>query len=505
MRGAYFYGFVGAFAIGTAFALLGHLDIGESVLVLMIAVGAALLCLVRRQERVPQAICVIIVLLSGFGCGALRTSFAMYENGQNSLDAHVGEQVLLRAVVAEDPVVTSTNQKIVLKTEEEGRTIITFASVYPAFAYGDVLEARGILKQPERFVIEGSGRTFNYPAYLAKDGIQYVLDKPKLTTREEWQGSRIKQGFIYLRRTFVASIERVVPEPYAGLAAGVVLGVDGALSKDDEEVFRNAGLIHVVVVSGYNITLVGDMVARALASLPVFISSAGSLVGILAFILLTGASATAVRAGIMASLILLARLTKRHYNMQRALFFAGFIMVLHTPLILLYDPSFQLSFLATWGLGSLTPFTERLFAWMPAFLRTIAATTLATQTAVTPLLIYMSGNVSILSLPANILVLPFVPVIMIGTLLIGILGFLPAIVLLPFSIVTHGVSAYVFGIAHLIDSIPMSVMSIPAVSLWMLVTIYGILVGIVEIGKQNATPPEGGVAFGGISKLKASS
>jgi competence protein ComEC len=491
MRGGYFYGFVGAFAAGTAYALLGRVTLAGAALVLIVAVAASALCLARfRTGRFSYASCVIIIILSAFGCGALRASFSLHQGEHDALSAHIGEHVELQAVVAEDPVVTSTKQKVVLKvegvsdeagaqTEDEGK-IIAFAPLYPAFAYGDVVSARGILKKPETFVIEDSGRTFNYPAYLAKDGIHYVLDKPKLAHSKEWRGSAVKRWFISVRHAFTGAVTRTVPEPYAGLASGVVLGVDGALSKSDEELFRDAGLIHVVVVSGYNITLVGDMAARLLASTPILVASAGSLLCIIAFIMTTGASATAVRAGIMATLVLVSRITHRHYDMQRALFLAGFVMVFHTPMILLHDPSFQLSFLATWGLGALTPLTHRLFGWITSWggLRGIAATTLATQTAVTPLLLHMSGALSVLSLPANMLVLPFIPLIMMGTLAIGVLGFLPTLVLIPLSIGVHGVSAYVFGVARVIKGIPMSVAHVPSVSLWVLAGIYAVLLVI---------------------------
>ncbi|HXK39269.1 MAG TPA: ComEC/Rec2 family competence protein [Candidatus Paceibacterota bacterium] len=482
MRGGYFYGSVGAFAAGTAYALLGGVTLAGATLVLIVAVAAGALCLVHfRTGRFSHASCVIIIVLSAFGCGALRASFSLHQGEHDALSAHAGEHVELQAVVAEDPIVTSTNQKVVLKIEGDAGKAIAFAPLYPRFAYGDVVSARGILKKPEAFVIETSGRTFNYPAYLAKDGIRHILDKPKLMRSDGWRGSSVKRWFIGVRHAFTSAVEHTVPEPYAGLASGVVLGVDGALSKADEELFRDAGLIHVVVVSGYNITLVGDMAARLLARAPIFVASAGSLLCIVAFIMTTGASATAIRAGIMATLVLISRLTKRHYDMQRALFLAGFVMIIHTPMILLHDPSFQLSFLATWGLGALTPLTHRLFGWVTSWggLRGIAATTLATQTAVTPLLLHMSGALSVLSLPANILVLPFIPLIMMGTLAIGILGFLPALVLTPLSIGVHGVSAYVFGVARVIDRIPMSVAHVPSVSLWVLAGIYSALLVIV--------------------------
>lgn len=498
MQGAYFFGAIGAFAVGTTAALLGYITISGSALVLIIVVAVTgLLHGTQRSDRLQTVgpLLLGIVLFVGFGVGALRASYDVYQKEAllrtGTLAQSVDKHVTLSGAIADDPVVTEKHQKLVVEVEGERGKVIAFAPLYPALAYGDVVEARGVLKRPEAFVTE-SGRTFDYPAYLAKDNIFYVLDRPHIVTKEGWRGSVVRRAFIRIKRSFVTAIEKAVSEPYAGFATGVVLGVDGALSDAHEEAFRRAGLIHVVVVSGYNITLAGDMTARALARFPAAIASFGSFLGIVAFIMLTGASATAIRAGIMGSLVLMARLTKRRYDINRALFFAGGLMIAHTPAILLHDPSFQLSFLATWGLGNLTPFATRFFAWLPKVggFRDIAATTLATQAAVTPLLIYMSGSVSALSLPANIAVLPMIPFLMFAALAVGIFGLLPSLALVPLAGIVQGIGAYAFGIVEVIDRIPFASVRLPLPPVWLLGCIYFAMVLLVvwtqDTRKQGA-------------------
>jgi len=80
---------------------------------------------------------------------------------------------------------------------------------------------------------------------------------------------------------------------------------------------------------------------------------------------MTGASATVVRAALMAFLVLIARATGYHSEITRALFVAALLMIFHNPMILLYDPSFQLSFLATLGLIMLVPWIETKLSWIP--------------------------------------------------------------------------------------------------------------------------------------------
>ncbi|MBP9771881.1 MAG: ComEC/Rec2 family competence protein [Candidatus Pacebacteria bacterium] len=452
MRGVYFYGFAVALAAGVAVALLERVTLAHSAFLLIICVALGAWVGFKNSFReCGGVLCGLIVIFAGFGIGALRGAHAVQVI--SFVDERNGENVTIEGVIVDEPIVTEKNQKIVIAQTGNENRMIMFAPVHPEFAYGDVIRASGTVKKPESFAIEGTDRTFNYPRYLAKQRVSAIIDKPNIELVSKGSGNLVMEWFITLRRTFVRGLEASVGEPYAGFASGVVLGVDGALSKHDEELFRNAGLIHVVVVSGYNITLVGDIIGRALSMFAPLIASAGSLIGICAFILLTGASQTAIRAGIMASLVVAARLTKRHYDMNRALTFAACLMILHQPLILLYDPSFQLSFLATWGLCNVTPITTHMLRWMPERfgLREIAATTLATQVAVTPLLLFMSGTVSIFSLPANIIVLPTMPLLMFASLTIGMLGLLPTLLLTPLSFIVEAVSAYVFFIVNLID------------------------------------------------------
>jgi len=147
------------------------------------------------------------------------------------------------------------------------------------------------------------------------------------------------------------SIEAVIPEPQVGLAEGLLLGVKQALGDELEVVFRKTGIIHIVVLSGYNVMLVVIFITYVLSYvLPYRARVPFGILAIVCFAVLVGLSATVVRASIMASLILFARATGRTYAVMRALCFAGVIMVLINPYLLVYDVGFQLSFLATLGL-----------------------------------------------------------------------------------------------------------------------------------------------------------
>ncbi|MCB9810775.1 ComEC/Rec2 family competence protein, partial [Candidatus Nomurabacteria bacterium] len=240
------------------------------------------------------------------------------------------------------------------------------------------------------------------------------------------KGNLVISKLLNFKSAFMDNLEKVIAEPAVGLGEGLLLGVKQALGDELEEAFRKTGIIHIVVLSGYNIMLV---VAFVMLVLGYFLSrrwrTVFGILAIISFALLVGLSATVVRASIMASLLLIAQATGRIYLVLRALLVAGFIMLLFNPLLLVYDVGFQLSFMATLGLILLTPQLERLFTKIPnlAGARMFLTATIATQIAVLPLLLYQIGQFSVVSVLVNLLVLPMVPVAMLLTFITGMLGF----------------------------------------------------------------------------------
>jgi competence protein ComEC len=151
-----------------------------------------------------------------------------------------------------------------------------------------------------------------------------------------------------------------------------------------------------------------------------------AVAAILFFTILTGGSASVVRAAIMGILVLLARHEGRMYNVRNALVFAGAVMIFINPKILRFDIGFQLSFLATAGLVWLAPVFEKALKNLPKIfgLREILTATLSAQLAVLPLLVVYFGQLSIISPLANLVILLFIPITMLVGFLAGGVGIL---------------------------------------------------------------------------------
>jgi len=348
--------------------------------------------------------------------------------------------------------------------------------LHPRFVYGDHVMFTGTISQPFDFQSD-TGRVFDYSGYLAKDDIFYEIKSAHVyqDTNEETRGGRtVSRVLFYIKRKFVSNLEYVLGEPHAALAAGLVVGEKSALGADLLENFRIVGLIHIVVLSGFNITIVGDALRRALSFLPRVWGICIGGTGIILFGIMVGGGATVVRSCFMASVALNADLMRRDYQVIRALMFAGLIMIILDPVILFNDPSFQLSFLATLGLILLASPLEKKLSIIPERfgMRGIVASTFATQLFVSPYILYMMGTMSLIGVIVNILVLPIIPVTMLVVFIAGVIGFVSTPLAHICGWVAHFLLSYELATVDFFARIPYASIEVPLFSYWWVVCFY---------------------------------
>lgn len=370
------------------------------------------------------------IFFIAFGAGIFWYGFTDNQSVADSLEKQVGLKTVFTGIVVDEPDERENYTRLVVFDEVSKNKILIYTWRYPSFRYGDEVEISGALKKPENFnsVVGGiipSSSGINWSAYLAKDDIYFEMFYPEIKLLSSGKGSKIKQNLFALKDGLVNSASKIIPEPHSALLSGIVLGAKRSMPAELLEDFRKTGIIHVVVLSGYNVTIVADAIMRVLKFLPQSLGIGFGVLGITLFALMTGASATVVRAAIMAVLVLLARATGRIYQITIALFAAGFLMVFQNPKILRFDVSFQLSFLATLALIYLAPIIEPKLKVFPKKwkIREFAGATISTQIFVLPLLLYNTGIFSLVGLPVNILILPFIPATMFFGFMAAGLGF----------------------------------------------------------------------------------
>lgn len=401
-----------------------------------------------------------------FAFGLARAEWSRV-NEDHGLDVSLNQKVALTGVISDEPDEREQKTRLTFSPDNSDAKIILITGKYPEHRYGERLEITGKLEAPENFETE-AGRTFDYQNYLAKDEIYYLISQPKIKSLGPDDSFLVtaRSKLFSFKNFFLSRLGASLPEPHASLLGGIVIGAKRGLPAEWQERFRTVGLSHIIVLSGYNITIVAEAVAKALSFLPMLAGVWSGAVAILLFTLATGASSTAIRATIMALVALLARASGRVYQSLDALFLAAFFMILFKPKILLFDLSFQLSFLATLGVIIGPPLLKKYFQKVPEKFgfREMLATTLSAQLIVLPWILYKMGNLSLVALPINLLVLGFMPV----TMLLGLLTFIFS----PFSYLVYLFLNYYLWLTKLFANLPFASVNISYFPLWLTGLVY---------------------------------
>jgi competence protein ComEC len=413
------------------------------------------------------------------------------------LDRMVGEEVVIEGRVTDEPDVRENNVRIPVRVSAVGgsaiaseTSVLVIAPLHTEAAYGDTVRAEGEVRLPESFDA-GAGREFNYPAYLAKDGIGYELSFATVERVGESWRNPLKVVAIWIKETYLDGLALALPEPQAGLAGGITAGDKRGLGSELSDTFRTVGLIHIVVLSGYNIMVVISFIERVFGWTGIWTRSMMSVAAAVFFALITGLAPSSVRAASMAVIATVGKATGRTYLAARALALVALGMLLWNPFLLSFDPGFQLSIIATAGLIYISPlFEARLMFVTERFqLREIAGATLGTQVAVLPLILYQSGSLSVFSLPANLLALVVVPYAMLLSFVAGVLGLVTGPIAPLVGFPAYVLLWYITSVARLFEWLPFSALTVPAFSVLWLFALYALVIAFVAHLHKRAAKP----------------
>jgi competence protein ComEC len=424
--------------------------------------------------------------------GVVRTEVMLAHYAAGQVCAAGAVLAAVPATVVREPDVRDEKQVVVLGFSSEAvhgnsacvasdaRTIRVRASLprHTPLAYGDVVEVSGTLAYAEPFMGD-DGRVFRYDEFVRKERVHYVLDTPSIEMQAgERGGNPVATALFSLKRWWLSGVAQVLPEPYAALAGGVVVGAQQSLGEELLLMFRDVGLIHIVVLSGYNLTIVAVFIRTMLFWCSRRVSLVASIAAIVAFAVMVGLGPSVVRASIMAIIGILALYGGRQKEVVRALGVAVLVMVLWNPLLLVFDVGFQLSVIATLGLIYGSPVVSRWFVWVPERfeLRTLLSATIATQIAVVPLLAYHVGSVSLIAPLANVLVLPVVPLAMLGGFVGGIVGAIVPSMGMVVAYPAYLFFYYIVAVAQWLSHVPHAALAVPPVGVGVTLGMYAVLI-----------------------------
>ena len=454
----FYLNFVFCSSILGGFVLSGLLEISNfaqnSWLILSLALVIFSFVIARKYT-------LILVILAGILLSFWR--FSIFKNEQLKVEKFVGSEILLTGKIVEDPDLNREKGEISLKIdilEISGRKMNgrVFAKI----------KTSKTVRRSDEITLRGKMSA----GFGGFSGTLFRANVVKITPKSD-----LVRDF---RDFFAEKVRKIIPSPEVDLGLGYLLGQKNSLPADLENALKITALTHIVVASGYNLTVLVNFARKFFGKFSKKLAALAMFVLIFGFVLVVGFSPSMTRAGIVAALSVIFWYFGRKVNPYFLLIFVAILTLLISPTNL-FDLGWQLSFGSFFGVMILAPLLKKFLFERPEKLGSfinIFFETLSAQIATLPLLIYTFGAFSLVSLAANMLVLPFVPIAMLLTFLTGIFAWIFAPIAYIFGFFAEMILKFSIFVAKFFAANPNAQMEL-TLGLSEILIIYGALILVV--------------------------
>lgn len=448
------------------------------------------------------------LLLAALAFGGWRFQAAIPDFEPGSLAYYQpADNVIIKAIIISYPENSASATTAILQANEilvnnepgtvNGKLELRLPAGFH-LSYGDQLRLTGKLGS----AIPKSGKI--HDSYLGRRGVYSRMAYPQIETFAQGNGSAIMRRIYQIRAQAYHFLRENLPYQEAALLSGILLGIDWTMPRFLEDAYRATGTVHIIAISGFNITLIAwqiiHLFRRFLRPTPAALLA---IAAITAYTVLVGAEPAVLRAAVMGSLAIPAYFLGRRVIGIHSLVLAATVMLLFNP-FLLWDIGFQLSFLATTGLMVMADplinlaadLVRRKFGEEKANrlqpLMLILIPTLAAQFAVSPVLFRLDAAIHPYALPANLLILPLQPLLMITSGLSVLAGLIFPALGAALIKLAWPMASFCNQMAIRIGLLPASVLPAPPSSQWVALTAVGIVLtaaSVLQI-RQISRPPD---------------
>lgn len=435
-----------------------------------------LACFLVFLNRNNKAVFIIPILIIALIFGA----FIYYQAAakQSSLIQFTGKTIILQAVAAEDPIPTSTGNKLLLKNVyyvqnnkmyKCAEKVQLYIGKEDKLQFGDQLKITVGIEPIANLRNFGD---FDFLKYYKSKGIYVKAYSVGITQMASDKGGLFATLMHDSNVKIKSTIFSALPQTEAALLYGILTGSKSEIDQDVMQVFSQTGLAHILSVSGLHIGFLVLLLTYLLKPLKLNKQLHGMVVFVMVlfYILLIGAPVPAVRALLMLAVMLVGTALGKKYDLNASASFATILLLVYNPL-LIHDPSFIISFACIYAISFFHQPINNAIRFMPTLIRSSLALSIAVWIGIIPILIYYFNYISVINIFLNVLAVPI-------AFLITLAGFVAVtigIIFQPLSIFIFAASYYLIKILYFISEksllLPFAGFHIPSIG-WYVNLIY---------------------------------
>lgn len=403
-----------------------------SVWGIIAVIPAVILCVSNRLYAITLLFLTMIFIGLGYGS-------AVFAESRSAYDFLVGSEVSLSGRIKEDPAADSSGfyslqlDSIKIDGTSYGGTVFTRVRTKIPILRSDVVTVKGLVEP-------GFG---SFAVNLKKSSVLAA-------NRDEFGDI----GRVF-RDWFAGNVRDLIGEPQASLGIGYLTGQKSALPEDLSDALKVAGLTHIVVASGYNLTVLVRLARRLLLRVSKFSAAMSALGMVIMFMSVTGLSPSMTRAGIVSGLSILFWYYGRKVHPIILLVFVAALTVAYQPSYVWGDLGWQLSFAAFFGVMVVGPLLQQYFFGRdpPGLVWQTLIETISAHVATLPVIALQFGVISNVAVVANLLVVPLVPLAMLLTFISGLWSIFGIGLTFIISVPTEFLLKYMVGVAMYVSEI----------------------------------------------------
>ena len=481
-----------------------------------VIIAAASLCtllyafLLLNKKPIPAASVVGFVAILLFGIAKITLDARVFSDNSISRFATAEKHVHIYGRIADLPRETERSVRFVVEADSISINGNTYSAVdgvlvsirrdnaSPALSrsllYGRQVSLKGDLTPARTARNPGE---FDLQRYLHMNNVfavLYVESEDSVNLGEEAKGDLLAQLVHPVRRSIAERIDRLIGGDEAKFLKGLVIGERSEIPLEVKNAFINAGVMHILAVSGLHVAIVTMilLVLFQILRIPEKLRIVIICLLLVYYIFLTGSAASVVRSVIMAIVFLCAKLIERRSDMYNVLAVSAIVILLYDSKQL-FQPGFQLSYAAVFSIVALYPKITSLTNHLPQRVkenRMVSATIALIAVSVSagigtlPFTSIYFGKISIISFLANLVIVPLSNVILgLGMLTVG-LSYASTWLASMYAIVTSVLTDLLLRLVDVLGNLPFSYVS-SHFSIWSSLAFYSAVAVAINLEKAN--------------------